>query len=325
MDAMTKIKNNLDVVKILEYYKFEHINDRSRFIRACCKIHGGDNPTSFVIDKDSGLWNCHVCGEKGDIFKLPMKLDNTDFVTAVRKIAGVIGISINGLEVIMPTNDVTRSLKDFVRIMNKNKKEKFDEYELPEGREIASYRGFGEFTLQHFNVQYVENLRVKKRDSELHYSLRNRVVFPIVFQGKTIGYSARRTVSTEYAKWIHQPNEIKTGNILYNYDNILESEVVVVCEGIMDVIACWEVGIDAVCSFGSSLSDEQINLLLMLSADIVMCYDADEAGQKGINKAKEKLTKKTNLFIMELPVGQDPASISGQELKQIYNNRRKLR
>jgi DNA primase len=33
--------------------------------RSCCPIHGGNNPTAFSVNLDSGGFYCHNCGAKG--------------------------------------------------------------------------------------------------------------------------------------------------------------------------------------------------------------------------------------------------------------------
>ena len=56
MDAVSVIKQNIDVEKILRHYNvdFKYFGD---YIRCACPIHNGDNPTAFVINEDF-LWSC---------------------------------------------------------------------------------------------------------------------------------------------------------------------------------------------------------------------------------------------------------------------------
>ena len=80
MDATTLIQQHLDVEALLEHYGFNNIHNNGDIIRACCKLHGGDNPTAFVINKNTGLWYCHTgeCGG-GDVFTLVQKFEGINF------------------------------------------------------------------------------------------------------------------------------------------------------------------------------------------------------------------------------------------------------
>jgi HK97 gp10 family phage protein len=101
MDATTLIMQNLDVPHILRHYDFDKVkSDRGGFIRSCCKLHGGSNPTSFVINEDNGLWFCHSggCGG-GDIFTLVEKLEGIPFPKAVSRVAELLGVDIENMEI----------------------------------------------------------------------------------------------------------------------------------------------------------------------------------------------------------------------------------
>ena len=85
MDAVSVIKQNIDVEKILRHYNvdFKYFGD---YIRCACPIHNGDNPTAFVINEDF-LWSCHTggCGA-GDVFTFIEQMEDLDFPKAVKKV-----------------------------------------------------------------------------------------------------------------------------------------------------------------------------------------------------------------------------------------------
>ncbi len=76
--------------------KFEG-RKNGRELRGTCPIHGGDNPTAFVIYQDNdGLarWHCYTtCASGGDAIGLVMKLRNLEFIEAVRYLAGYAHLS----------------------------------------------------------------------------------------------------------------------------------------------------------------------------------------------------------------------------------------
>lgn len=49
-----------------------------------CPIHGGDNPTAFVVDTQRQLWHCFTgCQKGGDIFDLVRAIDGLSFPAAM--------------------------------------------------------------------------------------------------------------------------------------------------------------------------------------------------------------------------------------------------
>ena len=112
--------------------------------------------------------------------------------------------------------------------------------------------------------------------------------------------------------------------MLYNYDNAKSESIIVVVEGIFDVFAYYEIGIQAVALFGSSVSKGQYELLMRTGADIVLSLDADNAGRKGTEKAIQMFKNKARISVVDLPEGKDASSITREELLNLYNTRRKV-
>lgn len=60
---------------------------------ACCPLHGESTP-SFKVDDSEGFWKCHGCGKGGDQFRFLMELDSVEFPDAVRAVALMGGIAL---------------------------------------------------------------------------------------------------------------------------------------------------------------------------------------------------------------------------------------
>lgn len=325
MDAVSLIVQHLDVEKLLEHYDFDKIHPDGDVIRACCKLHGGNNPTAFAINRERGLWVCHTgdCGS-GDVFHLVQKMEGCDFASSVRWLANFFNIDINNLQITERKVEYIEEIKKFTKVMKSNRKKELQVFVIKETvKEVAKYRKFKESTLRHFNLGYVEQVVLQKRDGE-EYTLYNRLVFPIVFNNIQIGVSFRRIKNTDFPKWSHQPAHMETGNYLYNFDEAKKESVIVVCEGISDVWAYHEIGIEAVATFGAHVTDEQYKLLLKTGADLCFSYDGDEAGKLATSKAIQQFKYKANLSQVCFNEGEDPENISREELKLRYECRKKL-
>lgn len=148
----------------------------------------------------------------------------------------------------------------------------------------------------------------------LNFKFDNYVIFPIYDEGDIVGYVSRHIWSKEqiddYNDRAKRNNkyQIRRYNnsmendfvkLLYNYDSVIEDETdtVILCEGIFDVIALTRHldlydnhRIVPVCTFGKKISDTQIYKLQQKGVrDIIIGYDTDAAD--AINVAADKLSE----------------------------------
>lgn len=325
MHATDVINDNLDVQAILTHYDFDKVRNEGGMIRACCKLHGGNNPTGFVINPDTGLFYCHTgdCGG-GDVFTLAQELEEISFTEAVKRIAEILHINIENLEVAERKSKEAKELATWINVMRKRRAIQFAEYVLPvETKEILKFRDFEEDTLKHFDVSFVNEITLQKQNGD-DYKLTNRIAVPIDFGGKRIGVSMRKTKAKDYPKWSHQPQGLETSSVLYNYDAVQGEERIAVVEGMFDVWAFYEIGVPAVATFGAHITEEQYKLLMRTGAELIFAYDGDNAGRSATRKAMQLFDKKATCYTLDFDVEEDPASIERNQLKLKYESRRRL-
>lgn len=322
MDAVSALNEHLDVERILHYYDFERIRHDGRMIRSCCKLHGGNNPSGFVIDSETGLFYCHTgdCGG-GDIYTMVQKLENVPFKVAVAKVASILKVNIEYKEIKERQASYVNELKKWLKTMQSRKKKNPQEYHIKEEiRKVMKFRDFQMETIEHFGLGFVAKIQLWNKDNK-PYHLYNRLVFPIIREGVQIGASLRRTKTTDKPKWSHQPANLETNELLYNYDATMNEPSIVIVEGAVDVWAYYEIGVVAVATFGAHLTEEQYRLLMRTGADLVWSYDGDDAGRNATRKALEQFRYKANQYVVEFKETEDPASIPREELRRRYEQR----
>lgn len=322
MDALTLLNEHMDMHKVLEHYNFDKISPEGSMIRSCCKLHGGSNPSAFVVNTSNNLWYCHTgdCGG-GDAYNLVMHIEEIPFRDAVFRVAEILGVDIENFTITERKASHIKELKSFIALMKSRKKKDVHAYSIKEEiRAVKKFRAFLPETLQHFGLGFVESVDLMSRDGK-PYTLRNRLVFPIMQGGVQVGISFRKVKANDYPKWSHQPASFETKEVLYNYDNVQQEPIITIVEGIPDVWACYEAEIPAVCTFGAHLTDEQYRLLMRTGADLVWGYDGDEAGVNARNKACAQFRYKANQWYIPFHVEEDPDSISREELRKRYDSR----
>ena len=326
MDAVTAIQKHLDVEKLLEHYNFNISNSDGEFYRSACKIHGGNNPTAFVINLETGLWYCHTgsCGG-GDVFTLVEHMEGCDFYGAITFLSKFFQVDIQGLDIkknIGKRKDYLKELQEFIRIMATQKKVPLERYELnADTRPVRRYRDFDERTLKHFNFRYMERGTFQRRDKTT-YQLNQRFVIPLYVNGIMVGVTLRKTRDHQSPKWLHQPVGIRTNELLYNLDDARESQHVVITEGIFDVWAFHEIGIVSVATFGAHITKEQRQSLLRLGATLTFAFDGDNTGRDATLKAltKNNLCRIADTRVIQFGEGEDPANIPREKLRELYQN-----
>ena len=149
MDALTLLKENIDVVKLLEHYDFAQMSPDGLMMRACCKLHNGDNPSAFVINTETGLWYCHTgdCGG-GDIFTLVQAMEDIDFIASVKFVADLFGIDITNLKIEERKEQYLEEMKAWIKVMKSRRSRGKKIYSLTElPRPVKSYRSYRQDTL----------------------------------------------------------------------------------------------------------------------------------------------------------------------------------
>ena len=327
MDAVRYIEENLVPRAILDYYDFQQITETEDSIRACCRIHGGNNPTGFVWKKDNNLWFCYTgdC-HGGDVFNLIQKIEHVDFITSISIAAKILGLNIDGMELVVPEERLRKEQLRWLEKQKRNKKVKDNvnkEYEIPYTKyfdELKSFTRFNTETLKHFNAKFCNLFPTENG------MLKNKLMIPLIEGERCIGVALRDTTGTYFPKWFYQPKGISLNNVLYNFDEAVKQDAneLILVEGIFDVWAYYNAGLkNAVAVFGSSVSTEQYKKILRTGKNIVLSFDNDNAGHKCTKKAIELFHNKTEVTIVNLPEGKDPADCTKEELLSAYLNRTK--
>ena len=306
--------------KVLKHYGESEIQDFGDTLRLGCPIHGSSNPTSFVIHKDNKLWYCHsTCHTGGDLIDFVMQMDDVDFVTARDKIKQITGSNITTNE---HKDAIQINTEKFIKATQKHTTNDVLPYDMPNVKlvPLKTFRGMDEQTVKHFEVSYAEVFPIENSQGK-HVNLYDRLVFPIYSNNQLVGVSLRRVNNKDFAKWYHVPKGLHVGNILYNFDAITPFNDIYVVEGITDVLKLHSIGLkNTVCTFGANLSNQQEKLLLQVAENVVLCYDGDTAGKTGMEKIRERLKYKVNLFIVDLE-GGDPCDYSDEELLRLIERR----
>jgi hypothetical protein len=114
---------------------------------------------------------------------------------------------------------------------------------------------------------------------QAQYNLHKRIIIPFIWQGRTIGYTARAIEENVKPKY-HSNYE---PNFVFNINNQqADSKFVIVCEGPFDAMS-----IDGVAVLNNECNETQADIIESLGREVIVVADRDRAGAKMINNAIE--------------------------------------
>lgn len=331
---LQELKYKTDIEDVISTYVT--LRKRGTTLTGLCPFHNEKTP-SFTVYPETQSFYCFGCGAGGDAVTFVRKIENLDYTDAVRALAERAGMQ-------MPSEGFDDSLsKRRRRILEANRQAaKFFNSCLmgDEGKTALSYylnRGLSKKTITKFGLGFApddwrkltrhlkaqgfseselaEAGLARRSDKGCYDNFRNRVMTPIIdVYGNVIAFGGR-VLDDSKPKYINTGDTLayKKTNELFGLNFAKDSgkRTLILCEGYMDVIAMHQAGFtNAVAGCGTALTSEQVRLISRYADEVILAYDADEAGQKAVEKAIQ-LFKQTNLKIRvpALQYGKDPDEI----------------
>lgn len=127
-----------------------------------------------------------------------------------------------------------------------------------------------------------------------------RLIIPIIHKGKLISYQSRDMTGLSHLRYKTCP-DTKLNNTLFNIDSI--KDIMIITEGVFDAL---RVGKEAVATFGTSITEHQLQLILELNpARVVFAWDSD-AYLKARKAAKQLKPFLERVDVIKFPRGLDP-------------------
>ena len=330
---LSELKMRSDITDIVSSYV--SLKRRGRNLIGLCPFHSEKTP-SFNIYPENGSFYCFGCGTGGDVITFVMKIENLDYMEAVKFLATRAGMS-------MPEDsydDGVAKLKGRILEANREAARFFHAQLMSENgktaQEYLSGRALSRQTITRFGLGYApsnrfalsDHLRKKGfKDDEIVAAnlafkksngkgivdrFSDRVMFPIIdLRGNVIAFGGR-ILTDQKPKYLNTSDTLafKKSSNLFSLNNAKNTglRTLILCEGYMDVIALNAAGFqNAVATLGTALTSEQALLMKRYADKVIICYDADEAGQKATAKAIDILRNAGLIIrVLSIPDGKDP-------------------
>ena len=91
-NIIDQINETADIVDIVS--QRVDLQKRGKDYFGLCPFHSEKTP-SFHVHDEKQFYHCFGCEKHGDIFSFTMEVDNIDFYSALKYLAGLIGLTVN--------------------------------------------------------------------------------------------------------------------------------------------------------------------------------------------------------------------------------------
>ena len=313
--------------------QYVHLKRSGSNMFGLCPFHG-EKTASFSVAPEKGIYYCFGCHKGGGSINFIMEVEGLSYPDAVRHLAKRVNMEV-------PEDDKYQSryriqerlwalMKEAARFYN-------EQLYMPQGAECLAYvqkRGMSKSIVTKFGIGYapdswnalVDAMRKKgytdkemidanlvgEKNGRVYDRFRNRLMFPIIdVRGNVIGFGGR-VLDNSLPKYINTTETIifNKGKHLFglNLSKKTQKDYMILVEGNVDVVTMHQYGFDnAVASMGTSLTEEQANLLKRYTEQVVLLYDGDAPGQKATRRAIPILEKVgIHVKVLQIPNDMDP-------------------
>jgi len=311
---VNQLKTQLSLVDVIG--KVVSLKKAGRNYIGLCPFHGEKTP-SFTVSEDKGIFFCFGCKTGGDLIQFYMKYHQVSFKEAVDALSASAGMT----EYQWGNEESSDNKDHYVLLMEETKR--FFVENLAKSHEGMAYiqkRELSPALVELYQIGFapgdskpiVSLMNSKKLDKDkacylglLHQDsqgqyypyFRERIIFPILnVSGKTIGFGGRSIHPGQQPKYVNSPDQLlfHKGQQLYGLyqakTSIQQSGKVIITEGYMDVLSLAQFGFPyAVATLGTALTKDHTKLLSRLHAELYLCFDHDDAGEKATEKAIQVL------------------------------------
>lgn len=332
------MQERIDIEDVISSYV--NLKRRGKTLVGLCPFHNEKTP-SFTVYPESRSFYCFGCGAGGDVISFVRRMDNLDYVEAVKSLAQAAGMSMpeDGYDDTMAKRRMRllaanrEAARFFNACLNASENRFALDYFLKRGLTPSTIRHFGlgyapdswhaltehlhskGFTYEEMVLANLVRRSDKNGKSNYYDNFRNRVMFPIIdLRGNVIAFGGR-VMDDSKPKYINTSDtpvyKKSNGVFALNFAKNANENKLLLVEGYMDVIALHQAGFtNAIACLGTAFTSEQANLLSRYAEEIIICYDNDGAGREATQRALGVLGKTgLKLRVVTMSGGKDADEI----------------
>jgi DNA primase len=321
------VRQSLDVRAVLSHYEFDAQQTGADQVKILCPFHEDETPScGFNLTKK--IFHCFSCQTKGNILGFVARMEGFDPTDTKQMRAGALAACrIFGIDPAPPGEALqategqkrpdTASKASVGRSASAGDKSPLSKAPVASGGRVNVPLSF-QLSLDQTHP-YLAGRNVPASviaEFGIGYcslgSMKGRICFPIHNEtGELIGYSGR-WVDGQPPPGVPRyllPKGFEKSRVLFNLNRVLSNcpDTVVIVEGFWSVLRLHAAGLPVVSTFGDSISDAQVDLLVQAGLQkTILIYDGDQPGRLATQTALPVLASHLFVKSFDLPDGIKP-------------------
>ena len=329
---LEQLKNACRIEEIINSYVELKPSGGGRFV-GLCPFHAEKTPSMMVYTNTQSFY-CFGCGAGGDVISFIMKIENLEYIDALKFLSQRAKIDFIEDENNLGQQNIKKRLlaanivaaKFFYKnLLNSVEVKRYLMRERKLKVETIKKFGLGFAPAGYFNLtkhmlnlgfsvdELLEAKLVTRGNGKKIYDVfRNRIMIPIInTKSEIIGFGGR-ALGDFKPKYLNSKDSLlfkKTNNLFnLNLAKAEKTDTIILVEGYFDAIAIVQAGVNnVVATLGTALTTKQAQIISMYAKRVVLSYDSDQAGIDATRRAVNILSELgLQVDILNLGVYKDP-------------------
>lgn len=329
---LEQLKNAYRIEEIINSYVELKPSGGGRFV-GLCPFHAEKTPSMMVYTNTQSFY-CFGCGAGGDVISFIMKIENLEYIDALKFLSQRAKIDFIEDENNLGQQNIKKRLlavniaaaKFFYKnLLNSVEVKRYLMRERKLKVETIKKFGLGFAPAGYFNLtkhmlnlgfsvdELLEAKLVTRGNGKKIYDVfRNRIMIPIInTKSEIIGFGGR-ALGDFKPKYLNSKDSLlfkKTNNLFnLNLAKAEKTDTIILVEGYFDAIAIMQAGVNnVVATLGTALTTKQAQIISMYAKRVVLSYDSDQAGINATRRAVNILSELgLQVDILNLGAYKDP-------------------
>lgn len=329
---LEQLKNACRIEEIINSYVEFKPSGGGRFV-GLCPFHAEKTPSMMVYTNTQSFY-CFGCGAGGDVISFIMKIENLEYIDALKFLSQRAKIDFIEDENNLGQQNIKKRLlaanivaaKFFYKnLLNSVEVKRYLMRERKLKVETIKKFGLGFAPADYFNLtQHMLNLGfsvdelleaklvTRGNGKKIYDVFRNRIMIPIInTKSEIIGFGGR-ALGDFKPKYLNSKDSLlfkKTNNLFnLNLAKAEKTDTIILVEGYFDAIAIVQAGVNnVVATLGTALTTKQAQIISMYAKRVVLSYDSDQAGINATRRAVNILSELgLQVDILNLGAYKDP-------------------
>ena len=339
-EKIDEVNEAADLVELISNYV--SLKRAGTVYKGLCPFHSEKTP-SFIVTPHRRMFHCFGCGVGGGAITFLMKIAGHNFPEAVEELARRYGVELPVSEAGPRPSENRQNRAAIYEVLERARgffeRRLWDDDGAP-ARRYLDGRGLDKRTVRDFGLglspsgwdgllkhlasegfgdkvmQEAGLIKPGRQAGSFYDAFRGRLMVPIIDgEGRVCAFGGRLLADEEnQPKYLNSPETAvyHKGRLLYGYNRarpfLRAAGMVFMVEGYFDLIAMAAAGInEVVATLGTALTPGHLNLLKGHVREVMLLFDADEAGQRAAARALPLLLNaELDGRVLTLPKGHDP-------------------